>query len=304
MRPRPAQWISAAFLLFSSVALAEPLGYAAGFRDLYRVDLASGQSTLLGPIGFNDVEGLAMSPSGVLYGAADATMIVGGLNSSTTDFLLRMDPATGKGTLVGQLPGLQLQGVGTSGALDYGLSFTCDGRLWMASATTGSLWEVDPGTAQVRLVGNTGTSISGLAAAGNQLFGVSISPDPTLFRISTETGAATPVGALGIGSVVASVGLDFDASGVLWAVVTPEPIQVGPSRTVRIDTTTGAGTVTGSVNASFPGFEGLAIAPPGACGVSGTPAAPVMVPGPGAPLLWLLAGVAGLFGGRRLRVSR
>ena len=55
-------------------AAAEPLAYAVSFNKLYRIDLGNGQTTPIGETGFNDVEGLALSPTGVLYGIVDAVL--------------------------------------------------------------------------------------------------------------------------------------------------------------------------------------------------------------------------------------
>ena len=296
MRPSPAQWIFTAALLFAGLASAEPLGYASGFRDLYRIDLANAQSTAIGRVGFNDLEGMALSPNGTLYAAVDGTTQIGSSTSATTDFLIRINPSTGAGSLVAQLP--NLQGRGPNEQLDYGLAFTCDGRLWMSAETTAELWEVNPATAELRLIGNTGANISGLAGRGAELYGVSVDPNPRLFRINTSTAAATAIGSLNAGGQVLNVGLDFDSAGLLWA--TLDPVEVAPSRLAQINVQTGRASGIKNLG-SEPGIgiKALAIAPPAPCGQAAQ--VPIMVPGPTAPLLLLLAAVAGLFGGRRLR---
>ncbi len=296
MRPSPAQWFATVLYLFAGVALAEPLGYASGFRDLYRIDLANAQSTSIGRIGFNDIEGLALSPNGTLYAAVDGTTQIGSSTSATTDFLIRINPSSGVGSLVAQLP--NLQGRGPNEQLDYGLAFTCDGRLWMSAETTAELWEVNPATAELRLVGNTGASLSGLAGRGTDLYGVSVDPNPRLFRIDTTTAAATAIGPLNAGGHVLNVGLDFDAAGRLWA--TLDPVAVAPSRLAQINLVSGLASEIKNLS-SEPGIgiKALAIAAPEPCGP--VVQVPIMVPGPTAPLLMLLAGIAGLFGGRRLR---
>jgi hypothetical protein len=304
MRPCTLRRLLAAMiLLLPALACAAPavFGYGAGFSELYRVNLATAQATRIGPvagIGFNDVEGLALSPDGILFGVADQTMHLGGGNfSATTDFLIRISPTTGAGTLVGQMPGLQGQGP-APGQLDYGLAFTCDGRLWMSSDTTGNLWEVDRNSAAVRLVGNTGASISGLAARGNVLFGVSVGPTPQLYRIDPATAAAVVVGPLDVGGVVANAGLDFDADGVLYAALDPGATVPGFSRVVRIDPNTGAGTVVAQIPIEFVTMKALAIAPTGGCQAASVDAIPV--PGPMAPWLALLGVICALLGMRRL----
>jgi hypothetical protein len=304
MRPCTLRrFLAAMLMLLPALACAAPpgFGYGAGFSELYRVNLATAQATRIGPvagIGFNDVEGLALSPDGLLFGVADQTMALGGGNfSATTDFLIRINPTTGAGALVGQLPGLQGQGPGT-GQLDYGLAFTCDGRLWMSSDTTGNLWEVDRSTAAVRLVGNTGASISGLAGRGNMLFGVSVDPVPRLYRIDPASAAAVAVGPLDVGGVVANAGLDFDADGALFATLDPGATVPGFSRVVRIDPVTGTGTVVAQIPIEFVTMKALAIARPGGCQAAG--ADPTPVPGPMAPWLALLGLICAGFGMRRL----
>ena len=127
MRPLLARLTAGLMALLPLAADAEPFGYAAGGdNQLYRLDLGSGQATRVGAMGFVDVEGLALSPHGVLYGVADGGTGLPG--SSVPDFLVRIDPATGAGTAIGSL-GLMGQGTGAFFDLDYGLAFTCDGRL-------------------------------------------------------------------------------------------------------------------------------------------------------------------------------
>jgi hypothetical protein len=296
MRPLRGLFLTGLMALLPLSALAEPVGFIAGFDRLYRVDLATGQTTSVGLIGFNDVEGLALDANGTLYGVADATF---GEGSALTDFLVRINTSTGEGSLVGPLSGLG--GIGPGGNLDYGLALTCDGRLWLSSDTTRQLWEVNPANATTRLVGNTGQTISGLAGLGNELYGVSVDTAPSLYSIDPATAQATLIGALNVGGDVADAGLDFDATGRLWAVLDPEPIDIGASRFARIDPISGAGTIVSSSNVAAVGMEGLAIAAPGACNVQPVPSEASSVPGPGMPLLVLLAAIAAALGLRRLR---
>ena len=297
MRPLLGRLLVGLLPLLPLTAVADPVGYTVGFNTLYRLDMATGQATAVGPIGFTDVEGLAFSSGGTLYGVADAG--TGEPNSSITDVLIRIDTTTGAGTLVGQLG---LQGLGPSGNLDYGLAFTADGRLWLSSDSTNQLWEVSPAGAVTRLVGPTGRAISGLAARGNELYGVSVDATPSLYRIDTGSGAASLIGALNVGGVVADAGLDFDAAGQLWAVLDPEPAAEGASRAVRIDTTTGAGSVAANISVASVGMEGLALAPTSLTGGgNGQQVTPQFIPGPSNAFLSLLMALAAIFGVRRLR---
>lgn len=272
-------------------AVADPVAYGAGFRDLYRVDLATGAQSQVGPIGFNDVEGMAFAGLDELYAAVDGSQGAGG---TATDFLIRIDLASGAGTLVGSLSGLA--GAGPGGQLDYGLASTCDGRLWLSSENTQELWEVSRLNGGVRRVGSTGASLSGLAGRGQTLYGVSVGSDAALYRIDPDTAQATRVGALGIGGPIENVGLDFDVDGTLWASLDPlDPSR--PTRVVTVDLASGAASLASSIDLDV-GIEGLAIATPPAC-QSGTPTlSATPVPGPGAALLVLLAALTGLVGAR------
>ena len=272
---------------------AEPVAYGVGFSDLYRVDLATGQASRVGAIGYNDVEGLALTDFGTLLGAVDGTAGAGGTSS---DFLVRIDTGTGSGSLIGGLSGLA--GAGPNGQLDYGLAQTCDGRLWLSSETTQELWELDRSNGSTRRVGGTGAAISGLAARGAELYGVSAGTSPSLYRIDTTSAASTLVGPLNAGGTVNNVGLDFDAAGTLWAVL--DPNDVTPSRAARIDLATGRATVTANIGANI-GFKGLAISPVGACQPGSVGAVPVAVPGPGLPALILLGLAALGMGARAVR---
>lgn len=314
MRPLLARLAAGLMVLLPLAVFAEPVGYAAGGdNNLYRIDLGSGQATRIGAMGYVDVEGLALAPDGVLYGVADAGTGLPG--SALTDFLLRIDPASGAATAVGPL-GLMGQGTGAFFDLDYGLAFTCDGRLWMSSDTTGRLWEVDRFSGATRYVGDMGARISGLAGRGRELFGLSVAGNESLYRIDTENAQASVIGSLAMPNPLYDAGLDFDAQGRLWATLDylAPPTGIPPLRNdvARLDPQTGArietrivlgaGSDIGTVQ-----MEGLAIAPVAACptgGGGGTLVEPIAVPGPGLPLLALFGSFAACLGLSRLRRQR
>lgn len=277
-------------------AAAESLAYGVSFNKLYRIDLASGQTTLIGETGFNDVEGLALSPSGVLYGIVDSTKT-----------LITIDKQTGRGSLIGSSPGntgLTGQGVGQFDALDFGLAFTCDGRLWASSDTTGKLWQLNPASGQATYVGHLGAQITGLGANADGLFGLGSQGHEGVYRINVSTAAATRFGGLAPNLTFADGGLDFDADGNLWAILDYRPPDDNrPSDIVRIDLVTGAATF---VAATLPEMEGLAISPIAACrGPGGGASSPYLaVPATGVAARMLLA-LALVFGGlAALAVSR
>ncbi len=240
-------------------AAADPLAYAVSFNTLYRIDLSSGQTTLIGETGFNDVEGLALAADGRLFGIVD---------SSKT--LITIDKQTGRGTAVGSgagNTGLTGSGVGQFDALDFGLAFTCDGRLWASSDTTRRLWQIDPASGHAIAAGNLGFQITGLAANRNGLVGLGSQGDEGVYRIDTLTGAATRLGPLAANLVFADGGLDFDSNGDLWAILDYRPPDDNrDSSIVRVNQLTGMATFTST---TLPEMEGLAISPAQTCAASG-----------------------------------
>ena len=257
---------SVALLCLPALAWAEPVGFVGSFDQLFRVDYGTNQSTLVGSsIEFADVEGLAYSPDGTLYGISDASKQ-----------LIRISTTSGKGALVGAT-GLNGQGVGQFDALDFGLAFTYDGRLWASSATVNKLWRLDPNTALATLVGSTGAHISGLAARGDALYGIGSNGNENLYRIDINTAKATLIGPLFPGQNVHydNAGLDFDASGILYAVLDYSPTQPNrPSDLVRINVDSGAAQIIGQTVIDS---DALALAAPGAL-ANGAPPIPALSP--------------------------
>lgn len=289
-----ALWVLAAFL--PTPALAAGTAYVSAWDTLYWLDLGSAQARAIGSgIGFNDIEGLALAPDGTLYGVADGTI---GSGSQQTDFLIRIDPASGAGELVGPLSGLA--GAGPNGQLDYGLAFTCDGRLWASSDSTGQLWEIDRNSGAVRLAGFSAAPLSGLAGRDRLLYGIGVQVgfgdvgQQALYRVDPETAQATRIGSLGVAEMLSSSGADFDAEGVLWATLDSQPPDVDrASRLARIDLSTGRAEVIGPISgiAQNVSVRGMAIVAPGSCGTfggGGMRAQLMPVPGPGLPALGLL----------------
>lgn len=292
-------------LALPGLAAAQTIAYGSGLRDLYRIDLDAGGGNRAGaytqaPVVLPeviDVEGLGFSPDGQLVGVAD------GLNA-----LYRINPTSGRATRIGPLTGLPTSATG----YDFGLTFTADGRLWLSSDTTKQLWEVNPASGALRLVGDLGVQISGLAARGNEVFGIGVTDtvtnpgDQGLWRIDVEAGTAALVGRFSDPFPVVDAGLDFDAQGRLWAVLdfNPRPIKnFRTSELVRLDPDTGAilerRVLTGLGNDDI---EGLAITPPNLVPTGTAPSAqPVPTLGwAGLLILGLLAGLAGGWAARRL----
>jgi hypothetical protein len=113
-------------------------------NSLYRINLATGASTLVGATGLTDIfEGdLFFSPSGVLYGLANGQG--GGPNKPQ---MFTLNTATGQATAIGPLKpdgALRLRDPSAG-------TFTPDGRLFVIDDYNFELLEVDPATARITL---------------------------------------------------------------------------------------------------------------------------------------------------------
>ncbi len=226
-------WSAAALVLSASV-VAAPLGYTAvGIQgnQLAEINLADGSLRVIGNMGgignvpFADVEGMALDSKGRLFAVSDLA-----------ETLLRVDITTGAAASVGTLFGLGLrgQGAGPFNQLDFGLSFTCDGRLWLSSDAVSKLWEIDLHSGVAVFVGNTGAKISALAGYDNDLYGLGVDEDEGLYKIDRETGVATLIGRTGLPYTFHDAGMDFDAEGNLWATLDFNPPPSGRNQDFRV----------------------------------------------------------------------
>ena len=261
---------------------AEPVGYSinsdSGSDDsdgLYRIDLATGteierigtvQSVLLNAR--IDVEGLAFAPDNSLYGIDDESLR-----------LFRIDLGN---ALVDPTRDWAIDGL-SSGNNDFGMTFACDGNLYVTSVTEQSLYRVEtagPDAGKAHIIGaprSLGSNISAIAAYGNpvRLYGLgngtageNANAAAKLYEIDIADGTVTEIGPLG-GSAdsYAEGGLAFDADGQLWAITDRRPV-LQPSQVMRINTTTGAASDVRTT--SEEGFESLAIDVPRGCEVVGS----------------------------------
>jgi hypothetical protein len=216
-------------------ANAGTVAYGEAFDTLYRIDLSTRTATPVGAAGtwsgasIANVEGLTFGPNGKLYAVSDTLLKA----------LMTIDPATGLANVIGPLgggSGLGDSGQGTFDVLDLGMTFTCDGRLWLSSGFTGSFWQVDPSTGATTRIGNLGATITGLAARGNEVFGAGSQGDPNLYSIDLSTGHATSVGSYGQGlNPITTASLGFDSSGKLWSVLDNVP-PLPPTQTPQWST--------------------------------------------------------------------
>ncbi len=275
--------IAIAGFLASVSAAAGPHAYAvasdnfdAPADNLVRIDLATGDFTVIGRPGpnYNDIEGLAMDANGNLFGADDAT-----------ETLLAINPANGTATPVNNHTQNLGLGDGTT-PYDFGLSFMCDGSLYLVSDQKMVLYQVNKDTGEATEIGNLGKHITALASYGDTLYAIGAEGDNNLYQVNPQTAELTLIGALGLAEAFTDAGLAFAADGTLWGVADYrelDPLNGAPSQIFTVNLETGAAT---HVTDTLIGVESLAIAPAPGCNVSGTQAR--VVPSLGWPSVWLL----------------
>ena len=233
-----------------SLANAEELGYGVAFDQLYRIQTSPPGATYLGDAGnfggqpYGALKGLTFGPGNTLYAVSD---------SLSQKPVVTLNPSTGAASF---LSALNLTGgSGQFNSLDFASAFTCDGQMWLSSATSKQLWRVSPANGQSTVVGNLGTTITGLAARGNELFAAGGRGNNSLYRIDTQTGSASLIGGFGAASSgwISTISISFDANGTLWAVLNYLPPAPGGSTLTdwsdlaRIDPTTGLATILGQI---------------------------------------------------------
>ena len=317
----PLRAVIASLLLavFSTSAHAQT-AYAEALDTLYAFDLSTRGASPIGLAGsfggtpLANIEGLSYAPNGQLYAVSDTLLKV----------LMRIDRGTGTATVIGPLGGSSGLGETAQGplnVLDLGLSFTCDGKLWLSSGATGSLWEVDPTTAATTKIGNLGVTITGLTARGNQLFGAGAQNNPNLYLIDTSTAQATAVGTYGSSiNPITTASPGFDSSGQLWSVlddVPPLPPQTSQPQWSSLAKISASGSmnIVGDISTPsglkypnnvtqlpFVGLKGLAITSP--CSVAAPAPPPDPAPAVSPIALSLLSVLIALLAGTSRRLRR
>ena len=230
----------------SPVAAAGPTGFAADFRGpnkgtLYSIDLTTGASTAIGPLGQDDISGLSFACDGTLYGINRHDN-----GDRQPNQLVTINTTTGASTVVGPL---------TVEPADSGLTFGTNGKLYMTNVNTRELYEIDTTTAAVTDIGpmGDGIEVTGLATRRDgKVFGFDRGNNQ-LVTVDVATGATTAVGPT---SDLNLTGLDFDSTGTLWGVSST-------GATFTIDTTTGAFVPVGTYDTTQFSFQSLAIGPQG-----------------------------------------
>lgn len=257
---------------------AEPLAYSinsdsgsAKAEGLYLIDMANGDETRLGtvkqPLGQVriDVEGLAFAPDGTLYGVDDESM--------------RLFPISTENGFIQDEGDVFISGLPSRVNNDFGMTFACDGKLYLTSVYSRSLYQMTL-DGQASLIGNEGATdvgISAIAAYGNpvKLYGLGNGIDqdgnidsPNLYKIDPQTGIATEIGPLGpAAGDYTEGGLAFDEAGQLWAITDRRVLDL-PSQLMRINASTGTASEVRTTTEQ--GFESLAMTVPRGCLISGS----------------------------------
>jgi hypothetical protein len=263
--------------------MAAPVGFsvnsdAPAGDSLYSIDLANGSSTLIGKVTSSgtirlDVEGLALSPGGTLWGVDEES--------------LKLFPLSQANGQIGTLQEEDIVGLNASVGNDFGMTFTCTGELFVTSVSERALYRLGlDGSASK--IGDLGANISSLASMGNpaRLYGLGNGllseagpqDNRSLYEIDPNTGIATLVGNIGPAAAdYLQTGLSFDADGNLWAITDRAGLAGDQgSQILRLDRMTGLATLVATTTET--GFESRAIAPPGNCSPVIDPPAPAPTP--------------------------
>lgn len=226
---------------------------------LYRLDSTTGAPTLIGPVGFELVGGIAFNASGSLFGVGERS------DGTNTNVLLTIDPCTGAGTELGPTG---IEALTFTRIMDISFRHS-DGTLFaFLFGTPGAeLATINTSTGQVTLIG----LISAAAGAGN---GIAFSGSDTLFHadavnlntLDPATGAPTLVAALGFSPPADNVprinAMDFEPPiGRLVGSVNDGQAGATENYLAEINTTTGVVTLVNSPNETQAGLDAIAFVP-------------------------------------------
>ena len=225
-----------------------------GFRDegnLLTINPATGSGTFVGATGLFAVPGLAINSSGEIYGVSGFPQC----------HLYRIDTASGAAVFVAPLNLISADAM----AFDQNDNLYAIGieALSFLDLLTYNLYTINPQTAAVSLIGDTGDAFTGMAFDPTDgSMWVSTGSDNSantpdgIFTMDPVTAVATLVGTTGLGSSTPDI--HFDANGNLFG--TKGGGINSANNLISINKSNGAGTVIGSIG--FTSVSGLAFSPP------------------------------------------
>jgi len=265
-----------------AMAMAAPMGYSVNSDQspgdtLHQIDLAIGSVV---PIGVEvsagddargDIEGLTIAPGISTWGSFGLWAI-----DEEKFSLFQINKVNG--TVVPNTE-VQIQGISSPRANDFGMTFTCDDELYASSVTLQTLYRINQaGSATVvGGLGNLGANISALASYGSnpvRIFGLGNGlagetkpqDNRSLYEIDPDTGIATWLFELGNEvSDYHQAGLSFDDTGRLWAITDRSSPALGKLSSEILLIDIGSGTASVESVTTAIGFESLAVAPPSSC---------------------------------------
>jgi hypothetical protein len=302
---RLARWVSCAVAVatagLAASAFALPIGYSVrsdGDDNLYKINLATGAATQLGPTGFPKIEGLAISAAGELFGVNPNLV-------ASSSQLVKCSTTTGACAAVGSL------GVTSVSGTNAGLTFAANGQLYMA--LNAAIYWVNPATGITAPLGPTGPALSGLAAGApsakcaSGLYGLGGNTNQgEFFCVNPANGAVTLLGTLP-GAAAVDSGLDGDATtGLVWGITNPSsasaPAQIFSVVPATLEVSK---LIDVTLNgAPIGGFESLAVEKSAARPGGVTAGAALEVPGIQPSTLALLIALSLAFGVGALRRQR
>jgi len=215
--------------------------------NFYTIDPETGAATLIGPIGFSGVTGMAFLSDGTLLASARGDDQFG----DYTSLLIQIDPTTGAGTLIGIIGQDTQNGCGRIPGLTYdridqilfGYGDSCP------DGTTDTMVIIDPVTGAGTLAPNPTGFVeggNGLAIQANtgNLFATP-ADNGSLVTLDPVTGIATEIAA-SVGNIPNRISsLDFNPlTGVLFASFNDDE-DTGNFYLLTIDTTDGTTTTIG-----------------------------------------------------------
>ena len=248
--------VCGAVVNFGSGSLYASSSTGTNAGSLFSVNTTTGIATLIGNnglgLGSNRLTSLAKDPlTGILYGVLGGSANLGG-------YLIKLNIATGAGTLVGLLSGSGFNGSPNSGGADAS-AFSSTGTLyvsgWNGGFNGGSLLRVNKANGNVLQANSTGnfTEYTGLAFSSTGVLWASRGGNNPGHIHTVDPSTGLVLSTLNLSDLSARVtDLAFSPSGTLFAAV-----GGNSNNLVTINTTTGAITTIGNFGPAVQNIAGL-----------------------------------------------